>query len=176
RRAVEEPPAFSVCFEGSGAFTTLTPVETDAIVKAAASALNTNTATISGVDRPAHILALFRQPAAGAANDDQAVGVARTAAFFSHNMAPLSSRTVRFITGIHFPPGVSNAPNAALYGIENTNRGCEIDPSGDAVFNPGQSIPAPRSIAGTFSSAAGQLPAACNPSTSAGCSVGITTG
>ena len=58
--------------------------------------------------------------------------MARTAAFFSHNMAPLSSRTVRFISGVHFPPGVVNAPNAALYGIENTNRGCDLN----VAFNP----------------------------------------
>src|SRR5213075_3159043 len=101
--------------------------ETDAIVKAAAAALNVNTATIAVVDRAGEILGVFRQPAAGAANDDQAVGVARTAAFFSHDMAPLSSRTVRFISGVHFPPGVVNASNAALYGIENTNRGCNLN-------------------------------------------------
>src|ERR1051325_5420620 len=123
RRVVDSPPAFLVCNEGSGSFQTLTPFEIDSVVKAAASALNVNTATIAVVDRPGRILALFRQPAAGAANDDQAVGVARTAAFFSHDMAPLSSRTVRFISGVHFPPGVSNTGSAALYGIENTNRG-----------------------------------------------------
>src|SRR5262245_42861569 len=105
QRPSQTPPAFSVCDEGSGSFQTLTPVETDAIVKAATAALNVSTATIAVVDRAGNILALFRQPAAGAANDDQAVGVARTAAFFSHNMAPLSSRTVRFISGVHFPPG-----------------------------------------------------------------------
>jgi uncharacterized protein GlcG (DUF336 family) len=33
---------------------------------------------------------------------------------------------VRFISGIHFPPGVANAPTADLYGIENTNRGCTL--------------------------------------------------
>src|SRR5207249_279349 len=111
-------------------------VETDAIVMAAASALNGNTATIAVVDRAGVVHALFRQPAAGAANDDQAVGIARTAAFFSHNMAPLSSRTVRFISGVHFPPGVVNAPNAALYGIENTNRGCDFG----IIFNPGKGL------------------------------------
>ena len=53
---------------------------------------------------------------------DPLVALARTAAFFSNNQAPLSSRTVRFISGIHFPPGIAFTPNAALYGIENTNR------------------------------------------------------
>jgi uncharacterized protein GlcG (DUF336 family) len=150
RRATVTPPPFSTCFEGAigdGApqsFTTLTPVESDTIVKAAAAALNVNTATIAVVDRAGRVLALFRQPAAGAANDDQAVGVARTAAFFSHNMAPLSSRTVRFISGVHFPPGVRNAPNAALYGIENTNRGCDLG----IVFNSLKDVPPPKSVSG----------------------------
>src|SRR5437773_5609112 len=95
------PPVFATCTEGSASFTTLAPVETDAIVKAAASALNVTTGTIAVVDRAGDILAVFRQPGASAANDDQAAGVARTAAFFSHNMAPLSSRTVRFISQVH---------------------------------------------------------------------------
>jgi uncharacterized protein GlcG (DUF336 family) len=144
RRVIQAPPAFSVCDEGSGSFQTLTPVEIDAVVKSAASALNVNTATIAVVDRAGRILALFRQPAAGASNDDQAVGVARTAAFFSHNMAPLSSRTVRFISGIHFPPGVQNTPNAPLYGIENTNRGCDLG----VIFNPGKALPPAKSVTG----------------------------
>ena len=55
-----------------------------------------------------------------------AVALARTGAFFSNDQAPLSSRTVRFISGIHFPPGATNQPTAALYGIENTNRGCTL--------------------------------------------------
>src|SRR5438105_10961456 len=161
-RLVEEPPPFSVCNEGSGSFATLAPVETDGIVKAAASALNVNTATIAVVDRAGRILALFRQPAAGPANDDQAVGVARTAAFFSHNMAPLSSRTVRFISGVHFPPGVINAPNAALYGIENTNRGCDLA----LAFNIAECVPPSRSINGK----------PCNASDTSGCGSGIVTG
>jgi uncharacterized protein GlcG (DUF336 family) len=91
-----------------------------------------------------------------------AVSLARTAAFFSHNQAPLSSRTVRFISGIHFPPGVLFTPNAALYGIENTNRGCDFN----APFNPGKEVPRARALNG--------LP--CNSSDRRGCSLGITTG
>src|SRR5260370_29554869 len=58
--------------------------------------------------------------------NDVAVALARTGAFFSNDESPLSSRTVRFISGIHFPPGVLNQPNADLYGIENTNRACTL--------------------------------------------------
>src|SRR5437764_8773598 len=88
------PFTTSTCTEGGAAFAPLGPAEVTAIVNAAASALDVNTATIAVVDRTGRPLALFRQPSAIAANDDQAIGVARTAAFFSQHMAPLSSRTV----------------------------------------------------------------------------------
>ena len=58
---------------------------------------------------------------------DTAVQLARTAAFFSADQTPLTSRSVRFISGEHFPPGVANTGAAALFGIENTNRGCAFD-------------------------------------------------
>lgn len=91
-----------------------------------------------------------------------AISLARTAAFFSNDQAPLSSRTVRFISGVHFPPGVMFTPNAALYGIENTNRGCEFN----VPFNDGKEVPRAKALNG--------LP--CNSSDRSGCSLGITTG
>src|SRR5216683_3070420 len=82
------------------------------------------------VDRAGFVLGVFRTqnaPATAIGNfgqvqdaNDVAVALARTGAFFSNDQAPLSSRTVRFISGIHFPPGVMNQPPADLYGIENT--------------------------------------------------------
>src|SRR6266852_5782611 len=158
RRRLASPPvpaAGPPCSEGSigdggvtaaQVFGPLSAAEVDAIIHGAASALSSATATIAVVDRAGRVLAVFRQPGASNENDDQAVGVARTAAFFSHNMAPLSSRTVRFISGIHFPPGVTNAPNAALYGIENTNRGCDFG----VTFNTGKAIPPAKSLSGGF--------------------------
>lgn len=102
------------------------------------AALSVNVPIVIAVsDRLGNVLAVFDvtgAPANGTGNfsksqnaHELAVALARTAAFFSNSQAPLSSRTVRFISGIHFPPGVDNAPNAALYGIENTNRGCQLD-------------------------------------------------
>ena len=158
----------SSCTDGAfgtataASFATLTASDVDAIVKAAASALSVDTATIAIVDRAGRVLALFRQPHADPANDDRAAGVARTAAFFSHNMAPLSSRTVRFISGVHLPPGVTNAPNAALYGIENTNRGCDLH----ATFNGTKDVPPARSTNGK----------PCNAFDMSGCGPGIVTG
>ncbi len=105
------------------------------IVQAAVNSVNVDM-VVAVVDRAGFVLGVFRTqnaPSAAVGNfgqaqnaNDLAVALARTGAFFSNNQAPLSSRTVRFISGIHFPPGVSNQPPADLYGIENTNRGCAL--------------------------------------------------
>src|SRR5712664_3596062 len=105
------------------------------IVTAAENSVNTDM-VVAVVDRAGFVLGVFRTqnaPASSIGNfgqaqnaNDVAVALARTGAFFSNNQAPLSSRTVRFISGIHFPPGVTNQPPADLYGIENTNRGCTL--------------------------------------------------
>jgi uncharacterized protein GlcG (DUF336 family) len=110
---------------------------------------------VAVVDRGGNILAVFGTPGAPTTAignfgqvvpaDELAVGLARTAAFFSNDQAPLSSRTVRFISGIHFPPGVAGTANADLYGIENTNRGCTLSTN----FLPGQALNPSRSIDGS---------------------------
>jgi len=172
RRQAVAPPSANAgppCSEGSigdgtpQSFAALSAAEVQSIVGAAASAVNADTATIAVVDRAGRVVALFRQPKATGADDDRAVGLARTAAFFSHNMAPLSSRTVRFISGVHFPPGVSNASNAALYGIENTNRGCSLN----TPFNATKDVPPAKSV---------QHPGNCQAGDTAGCGPGIVTG
>jgi uncharacterized protein GlcG (DUF336 family) len=105
------------------------------IVQAAVNSANVDMVA-AVVDRAGFVLGVFRTqnaPATAVGNfgqtfdaNDVAVALARTGAFFSNDQAPLSSRTVRFISGIHFPPGVTNQPPADLYGIENTNRGCTL--------------------------------------------------
>jgi len=105
------------------------------IVQAAVNSVNVDM-VVAIVDRAGFVLGVFRTqnaPATAVGNfgqvldaNDVAVALARTGAFFSNDQAPLSSRTVRFISGIHFPPGVTNTPPADLYGIENTNRGCTL--------------------------------------------------
>jgi uncharacterized protein GlcG (DUF336 family) len=154
----------------------LTAADVDAIVNAAASALNDSTLAIAVVDRTGQILAVYSRPGADARTPDIAVSLARTTAFFSNDEAPLSSRTVRFISGIHFPPGVANVGNAALYGVENINRGCQLDSATpgvfETIFNGPQIPPRPRSIAGTFGIGAGAIPAECNALDQRGCAVG----
>ena len=124
----------------------LTAANVDAVVHAAVQAVNVPI-VVAVTDRLGNILAVFDTTGAPATGDGNfgttpdannlAVGLARTAAFFSNNQAPLSSRTVRYISGIHFPPGVAGTANAPLYGIENTNRGCSFN----TTFLPGQAIP-----------------------------------
>jgi len=132
----------------------LTAADVTALVQAAALAADPNTMVIAVVDRSGKVLGVYRKPSAptlATGNfsaqvdvNELAVSLARTGAFFSNDQAPLSSRTVRFISGIHFPPGITNAPNAPLYGIENTNRGCTLSTN----FISGRSVPPARSIGG----------------------------
>jgi len=126
----------------------LTQAEVQSITTAAAASVNVPVA-VAISDRNGTILAVYVQPGAPAtavsnfgttvAADEEAAALARSAAFFSNDQAPLSSRTVRFISGIHFPPGVLDSSSGPLYGIENTNRGCGFN----TTYLPGQSFPEP---------------------------------
>ena len=125
------------------------------IIQAAVNSVNVDMA-VAVVDRAGFVLGVFRTqnaPATAVGNfaqvqsaNDVAVALARTGGFFSNDQAPLSSRTVRFISGIHFPPGVMNQPPADLYGIENTNRGCAL--VSDPVFQ--SKIPPSVALGGGF--------------------------
>jgi uncharacterized protein GlcG (DUF336 family) len=128
----------------------LSKSEVSAIVQAAAQAVNSDTMVIAVVDRLGRVLAVYTEPSAPTKvvgnfnklvlSNDLAVSLARTGAFFSNDKAPLSSRTVRFISGTHFPPEVMNTANGALYGIENSNRGCTLSSSLSATVPPATTI------------------------------------
>jgi uncharacterized protein GlcG (DUF336 family) len=142
----------------------LTAGEVTAVITAAAAALSNDTLVIAVVDREGNILGLFRKNGAPAtvnillANrrldvncNELAVSLARTGAFFSNDQAPLSSRTVQFISREHFPPifafdgtvtGAKNTPPGALWDIENTNKGCTLS----AAYNAGMEITPPLSV------------------------------
>ncbi|HEX4916137.1 MAG TPA: hypothetical protein VFV51_19405, partial [Vicinamibacterales bacterium] len=158
----------------------LTADDVRAVLTVAASALADDTMAAAVVDRTGSILGVYVRPNANEQAPDIAVSLARAGAMFANDQAPLSSRTVRFISGIHFPPGIRNTANAALYGVENINRGCQVDDTGDAIFN--APLPRPKSIQS-------ELP--CRPDDTRGCarggpmldergqpiaSIGITTG
>jgi len=138
----------------STALPTLIASEVEKVVEQTAASVDVPMA-IAVTDRQGDILAVFLKPGVPetstanfgvkAETYEVAIALARTASFFSNSQAPLSSRTVRYISGIHFPPGIPFTGNAALYGIENTNRGCPFD----TVFLAGQSVPPSRSIDGS---------------------------
>jgi uncharacterized protein GlcG (DUF336 family) len=133
----------------------LSSTDVATVVAAAASSVNSDAMVIAVTNRQGDILAIYSKPSAPATSAanfgvqadtrEVAVALARTASFFSNDQAPLSSRTVRFISGIHFPPGIAYTSNAPLYGIENTNRGCPFN----ADYIPGQEYPPARSIDGS---------------------------
>jgi uncharacterized protein GlcG (DUF336 family) len=107
---------------------------------------------------------------------DTALQLARTASFFSADQTPLTSRSVRFISGEHFPAGVANTGAAALFGIENTNRGCSFD----AVARPAEAaIPPARNLCSVLAQRDGLPPIPCessiDPADQCGCSRGILT-
>src|SRR5207245_440616 len=156
----------------------------NAIISTAAGAISDDLA-IAVVDRSGTILGVYSRNAGDATTPNTAaqvaVSLARTTGYFSNNVAPLASRTVRYISGIHFPPdplpvdgnptgGVRDAPNAPLYGVENINRGCQLDALGDQLFKAtsGQNIfiDRGRSLRGTV------LNLPCNPVDQSGCAIG----
>src|SRR5579864_2746952 len=95
----------------------LSAADVQSIVQAAAAAVNVPY-VVAVTNREGDILAVFQKPGFSPSSignfsqtvdtNELAVSLARTGAFFSNDQAPLSSRTVRFISGIHFPPGVTD--------------------------------------------------------------------
>jgi hypothetical protein len=101
----------------------LTADNVRSVVQNAAASVNVPM-VIAVTDRQGNILAVFQKPGASstalanfgvpADSNEVAVALARTASFFSNSQAPLSSRTVRFISGTHFPPGIAFTANGPL--------------------------------------------------------------
>lgn len=119
----------------------LDATEVQGLVQRAAASIDDGRMAIVVVDRAGRPLAVFRKPLASPESVEVALSLARTGAFFSHNQAPLSSRTIRVLSRENFPD-VPNQPAAALFGIENTNRGCGFH----AAFLPGKEVPPARNL------------------------------
>jgi uncharacterized protein GlcG (DUF336 family) len=115
----------------------LSAAEVQALVTNAALAADGPRLAIAVADRAGRVLAIFRRPQAADSDVEKALALARTGAFFSSQGTPLSSRTVRAISRVNFPEGIPNQPAGALFGIENTNRGCDFN----LQYLPGQLYP-----------------------------------
>lgn len=122
----------------------LTAEDVELVVRTAAESVDVTGLVIAVTDREGIPLAVFRKVDGDPRLADLAVSLARTGAFFSNDEAPLSSRTVRFISGRNFIPGVANTGMADLWGIEQTNRGCLLS----TRYNPGKAITPARSLSG----------------------------
>src|SRR3954465_5419649 len=80
---------------------TLTAAEVSAMIEAAVQADSSNAYFVVVVDRAGRILGAWQKPDATLESAEFALSLARTGTFFSNDQAPLSSRTVRYISGIH---------------------------------------------------------------------------
>ncbi|HSR50574.1 MAG TPA: heme-binding protein [Acidobacteriota bacterium] len=140
-RTPDEPPRSTLTCDAPIDPQGLTADEIRAVAETGAAALS-GAYSVAVTDRAGRILAVWQKPGSSLEDAERAVALARTGAFFSNDQAPLSSRTVRFISQKNFPPGVDFLPNGALYGIENTNRGCSFN----RAFNPGQCVPRATSL------------------------------
>ena len=124
----------------------LIAADVDALVKnAITQGVGDPNMAIAVVDRAGHVLAIYRQPLATNDAAETALSLARTGTFFSHNQAPLSSRTVAYISAPNFPVGIPNQASGPLFGIENTNRGCALTGN----YLPSMSLPQALNSAGT---------------------------
>ena len=143
-----------------------------AVLTIAATALGNDTLAAAVVDRTGNILGVYTRTGADERTPDIAVSVARAgahvrqrpgAAVVAHG--PLHQRHP-------FPRRASRTPrNAALYGVENINRGCRVDVQGDAVFN--AAVPAAEVDRGHRSAKApATTPLPCEPSDTRGCARG----
>uniref|UniRef100_A0A7C4PKN5 Heme-binding protein n=1 Tax=Anaerolinea thermolimosa TaxID=229919 RepID=A0A7C4PKN5_9CHLR len=122
----------------------LTAQEAEALALRAVGAVDNPAAAAVVVDRAGRVLAAYRRAQAADLDLETALALARTGAFFSHDQAPLSSRTIQTLSQPNFPAGVPNQPAAALFGIEHTNRGCGFN----AEFDAGKELPPARNFAG----------------------------
>lgn len=116
--------------------TALVAAEVTTVVQAAATGVDNSAQAIAVVDRRGVPLAVFGKTSATNDTLETALSLARTGAFFSNDQAPLSSRTVNHISREHFPPGIDNTPSGALFGIEHTNKGCNLN----ATFAAGKAV------------------------------------
>ncbi len=123
----------------------LSATDVQNVVFGAAMAAAGDGMAIVVVDRPGDVLAVYRRPQAQDSEVEKALSLARAGAFFSNLGTPLSSRTVRSISRVNFPEGIPNQPAGALYGIENTNRGCDFN----LLYLPGQAFPRELNSTGT---------------------------
>ncbi|HEX6812518.1 MAG TPA: hypothetical protein VF384_12910, partial [Planctomycetota bacterium] len=134
----------------------LTAADVNLILTRATQATNSPNLYVAVVDRTGEILGAWSTASASFQDEDNiAISLARTTAYFSNSQAPLSSRTVETLSTFHFPPtfdppflasavptsggtlgpviaptrtttGIPGTPQGPLWQINSTNRGADI--------------------------------------------------
>jgi len=120
----------------------LDATEVQLIIKRAAESIDSPDLHVAVVDRRGAPLGVFSRT--GSAPTDEAniaLALARTTAFFSNSQAPLSSRTVQFLSTFHFPPTFGDP---FIPSVQPTSTGA--GPFPDTVIAPQQTT---TGIAGT---------------------------
>ncbi|MFY9344763.1 MAG: heme-binding protein [Planctomycetota bacterium] len=144
-----------------GTVVPLTDADVQVILARVLAATNRTDVHVGVVDRTGLALGVLNTGAAFDSNDNIALSLARTTAFFSNSQAPLSSRTVETLGTFHFPPtfadtfealapavaftsprrtttGIAGTPQGPLWQINSTNRGANIATAAtepDTLFN-----------------------------------------
>ncbi len=86
----------------------LTPADVQLILDRAVASLDSPFLHVAVVDRTGEILGLASTISLSVSDEDNiAISLARTTAYFSNSQAPLSSRTVETLGTFHFPPTFS---------------------------------------------------------------------
>lgn len=92
-----------------GPVSPLTATEVNLILDRAVASLATNDLHVAVVDRTGLLLGAYSTAGPTIQDEDNiALSLARTTAFFSNSQAPLSSRTVETLSTFHFPPTFAN--------------------------------------------------------------------
>jgi uncharacterized protein GlcG (DUF336 family) len=103
--SIESAPALPTF----AAVTPLTATEVDTIISRAFASLNSDFMHVAVVDRTGEILGIASSASNFVQDEDNiAISLARTTAYFSNSQAPLSSRTVETLGSFHFPPTFSD--------------------------------------------------------------------
>jgi uncharacterized protein GlcG (DUF336 family) len=109
----------------------LTTGEVQTIITRAMAAIESPDLHVAVVDRTGEILDVANRVGVFADEDNIAVSLARTTAYFSNSQAPLSSRTVETLGTFHFPPTFSTP---FLPSVVPTSTGAGLFP--DSVIAP----------------------------------------
>ena len=100
----------------------LSAEDVEGLILRAALAIDGPRMAVAVTDRAGRPLGVYRRPQTTNDDVETALSLARTGAFFSHDQAPLSSRTIRTLSRENFPNAVPNQPAGGELGWNRTGQ------------------------------------------------------